>query len=79
MPQSTTIQVVLETDLLKAADRAARRLKRNRSAFFRDAVRAHLRQLAVLEAEERDRLGYTAEPAGGEAQGWEREAVWPAG
>ncbi|MBE0659788.1 MAG: ribbon-helix-helix protein, CopG family [Bryobacteraceae bacterium] len=77
MPQLTTIQVVLEPDLLKAADRAAKRLKRNRSAFFRDAVRAHLRQLATLEAEERDRRGYASSAATEETAQWEREAVWP--
>ena len=42
-----TIQVVLEAALLKAADRAARRLKLNRSAFIRDAVRSHLQELQV--------------------------------
>jgi hypothetical protein len=36
-----TIQVVLEAALLKAADRAARRLKLNRSAFIREAARSH--------------------------------------
>ena len=77
MPQSTTIQVVLETDLLKAADRAAKRLKRNRSALIRDAVRAHLRKLAVLEEEDRDRRGYAVSPAEVDPRDWERVAAWP--
>ena len=35
-----TIQVVLDRTLLRAADRAARKLKTNRSALFREALRA---------------------------------------
>ena len=36
-----TIQAVLDAKLLQAADRAARRAKRNRSALIRDALREH--------------------------------------
>ena len=36
-----TIQVVLEEDLLRRADRAARRLKVDRSALLREALRSH--------------------------------------
>lgn len=74
-----TIQIVLDKKLLQAADRAARRTKRNRSALFRDALREHLVRLEVLALEERDREGYAREPrAVDEALIWEGEAEWPA-
>jgi metal-responsive CopG/Arc/MetJ family transcriptional regulator len=74
-----TIQVVLEKELLQAADRAARKTKRNRSALVRDALREHLRRLEVRALEERDREGYNKQPAGtNETRIWEAEAQWPA-
>lgn len=74
-----TIQVVLDKKLLQAADRAARRTKRNRSALVRDALREHLRKLEIRALEERDREGYSRRPhAKEEALIWEREAAWPA-
>ena len=73
-----TIQVVLEADLLKAADRAVRRLKTNRSALLRDALRAHLRRLDALEREKRDREGYARYPDFlDEPAVWDRVADWP--
>lgn len=71
-----TIQVVLDARLLKAADRAARRFKVNRSALVRDALRAHLAALALREREVADQTGYgrTAEEPGGM---WDRVASWP--
>src|SRR5213595_3079127 len=41
------VQIVLDKKLLRAADEAARRTKRNRSALVRDALREHLRRLAI--------------------------------
>ena len=74
-----TVQIVIDKDLLRAADQAARRTKRNRSALIRDALREHLRRLRVREAEERDRAGYGRQPqAEKESLTWEAEAVWPA-
>ena len=77
-PHVETIQVVLEGELLRATDRAARRLKLNRSAFIRQAVREHLRTLRVREREEADRKGYasTAESTA-ELAAWDRVAAWP--
>ena len=73
-----TIQIVLDEKLLKAADRAARQTKQNRSALLRDALREHLRRLETRAREERDREGYARH---GQAQieldGWEAEAAWP--
>jgi metal-responsive CopG/Arc/MetJ family transcriptional regulator len=79
VPQLKTIQVVFDPELLRAADRAAKRSKKNRSAFFREAVQAHLRHLEVLELESSDRRGYESTPATSEAEAWEAEAAWPAG
>ena len=73
-----TVQIVLGKDLLKAADRAARRRHVNRSALVREALREHLRNLAAREREDRDRAGYEAEPiASGEFDVWDKAAAWP--
>ena len=77
-PHMETIQVVLDSKLLRAADAAARRTKVNRSALIREALRAHLKTLEIRERELRDRKGYTAGPQNpGDLSGWEAEAVWP--
>lgn len=73
-----TVQIVLDKKLLHAADQAARRTKRNRSALVRDALREHLRRLAIRDLEERDRAGYSkSRKAPSELSAWETEAVWP--
>lgn len=73
-----TIQVVLDSKLLKAADRAARRAKINRSALIRGALREHLRKLELRDLEERDRKGYQSVPQqDDEILLWEAEASWP--
>jgi metal-responsive CopG/Arc/MetJ family transcriptional regulator len=73
-----TVQIVLDKELLQAADQAARRMKQNRSALVREALRAHLRRLEILALEERDREAYLRIPQDlAEAQMWETEAVWP--
>ena len=78
VPHMTTIQVVLEDSLLQATDRAVRRLKVNRSALIRDALREHLRRLSIHERERRDREGYARHPiAGSEFGVWDRVTAWP--
>jgi len=73
-----TIQVVLDSRLLKAADRAARKGNQNRSALIRDALREHLRRLELRELEERDRRGYEKYPDDpAEVERWEKIAEWP--
>jgi metal-responsive CopG/Arc/MetJ family transcriptional regulator len=73
-----TIQVVLDTKLLKAANLAAKRQKVNRSALIRDALQRHLKRLRELELEERDRRGYLAKPQrADEFRPWEDAAAWP--
>jgi metal-responsive CopG/Arc/MetJ family transcriptional regulator len=72
------VQIVLDKKLLRAADRAAKRTRQNRSALVRDALRKHLRHLELQASEERDREGYSREAqADAEARGWESEATWP--
>jgi metal-responsive CopG/Arc/MetJ family transcriptional regulator len=73
-----TIQVVLEDALLQAAGRAVRRLRVNRSALIRDALREHLRRLGTLEHERRDREGYARRPIGkDEFAIWDKVTAWP--
>lgn len=73
-----TVQVVIGEELLRAADRAARRGRINRSALFRDALREHLRRLRMREREKRDREGYERHPDA-EFAVWEKVAAWPEG
>ncbi len=73
-----TIQVVLEADLLRRADRAVKKLKVNRSALFREALRAYLKRLESREKEKRDREGYLRYPdALDEPGAWDKVADWP--
>ena len=65
-------------ELLRAANRAARRFKQNRSALIREALRAHLERLSVREREERDRSGYEKLRESAEDLAvWEKVAAWP--
>src|ERR1700685_3855659 len=78
IPHMKIVQIVLDKKLLHAADQAAKRTRRNRSALVRDALREHLRRLELRASEERDRQGYSQHPqTDAEARGWESEATWP--
>ena len=73
-----TIQIVLDNELLEAADKAAKTENVNRSALIRQALQAHLKRLHILELEERDRRGYLAQPQREEEyMPWVEAAVWP--
>ncbi len=73
-----TIQVVLDSKLLRATEVAARRSKLNRSALIREALRTHLKNLDIRERELRDRKGYEASPRKlSDLSSWEAEAIWP--
>jgi metal-responsive CopG/Arc/MetJ family transcriptional regulator len=73
-----TVQIVLDKSLLQAADRAARRMKQNRSSLVREALREHLKRLEIRTSEERDRAGYARGPqTRDESALWEAEAAWP--
>jgi hypothetical protein len=73
-----TIQVVLDSKLLRATHLAARRTKLNRSALIREALRAYLNNFAIGERELRDRKGNEAGRRDSEeVSSWEAEAIWP--
>jgi metal-responsive CopG/Arc/MetJ family transcriptional regulator len=73
-----TIQVVLERDLLREADRAVKKLKTNRSALFREALRVYLQRLELRDKEARDREGYVRYPDSSDEPGvWDKVADWP--
>jgi metal-responsive CopG/Arc/MetJ family transcriptional regulator len=73
-----TIQVVLERDLLRKADRAVKKLKTNRSALFREALRVYLKRLELRDKEARDREGYVRYPDSLDEPGvWDKVADWP--
>jgi metal-responsive CopG/Arc/MetJ family transcriptional regulator len=72
-----TIRIALDTDLLRLADRAAKKLKTTRSALFREALRAHLKRLDVQQKEARDRDGYIRYPDSlNEPAAWDKVADW---
>ncbi len=73
-----TIQIVLDGELLRATDHAAKRARINRSALVRRAIREHLKNLEMQELVARERRGYRKQPSHRkEAAIWERVAVWP--
>lgn len=73
-----TIQFVLDSELLHAAEKAARRRKVNRSVLIREALRDYLKKLEIRELEERDRRGYQLKPQHAkEIETWEAVAQWP--
>jgi len=72
-----TVQIVLDKELLRAADRVARRNKVNRSALIRDALREHLKRLRIREMEERECRAYEAIPDNDEFAALQRITAWP--
>jgi len=72
-----TIRMTLDEDLVSAVDRAVRKLRTNRSAFTRSALREALRKVRVVELEQKHREGYARKPsAKDEFNIWESEQVW---
>ena len=73
-----TIQIVLDADLLRAADATAKKTRVNRSALFRRALREHLNRLRTKEREESERRSYEERPDDpSEIAEWESEQTWP--
>lgn len=73
-----TIQIVLDNELLAAADAAAKNEKINRSALVRRALQTHLKQLRKAALIEQERLAYLAHPQQPEEFiPWEQISVWP--
>lgn len=72
------VQIVLDESLLRATDAAARRVKLNRSALVREALREYLDKLRIAELERWDRQGFERLPDGADdLDAWERAAAWP--
>ncbi len=72
-----TVQMTLDEDLVKAVDRAAKRLGATRSGFAREAPRSALRKVHITELERKHREGYHRKPVKrGEFSDWESEQVW---
>lgn len=77
-PHMETVQIVVDKELLTAADKVARRLKQNRSALVREALREYLLRLETRAREQRDREGYAKKPQAPKgSHAWEMEAAWP--
>ena len=49
MKNMETVQIAIDKKLLRAADQAARRTKRNRSSLVRNALREHLGRLEIRD------------------------------
>ena len=71
-----TIQIVLDEPLLRAVDKVVRKMRMNRSAFFREAAREQLRRQRRRELEARDRAGYQRLPPD-EFAVWDKVTAWP--
>lgn len=72
-----TVQMTLDEELVKAVDRAVKRLRTTRSAFARQALRKALENLRIAELEQKHRRGYERRPAGKkEFAIWENEQNW---
>lgn len=53
-------------------------MRTNRSALFREALRAHLRRLEVVGKEKQDREGFVRYPDSlDEPAVWDKVADWP--
>jgi metal-responsive CopG/Arc/MetJ family transcriptional regulator len=73
-----TIQVVLDSQLLRAANGAAKRPRVNRSQLIREALRDYLKRAGIQELEARDHKAYREHPQDAEEiAAWERVAAWP--
>ncbi len=72
-----TVQMTLDTELVIAVDKAARRLGTTRSAFARRALREAIKQVQLRALEEKQRRGYARKPVrSGEFDSRESEQVW---
>ena len=76
-PLMKTVQMTLDEQLVKAVDRAAKKLGTTRSGFTREALRSALKEVHIKELESRHREGYKRKPVKrDEFSNWESEQVW---
>lgn len=72
-----TVQMTLDEELVKAIDKAVKKLKTTRSAFAREALRKALSDLKTAELEHRHHRGYQMHPVSKkEFSVWENEQEW---
>jgi metal-responsive CopG/Arc/MetJ family transcriptional regulator len=72
-----TVQMTLDDHLVKAVDRAAKKLGTTQSGFTREALRSALKEVRIKELESKHREGYKHKPLRrGEFSNWEAEQVW---
>ena len=72
-----TIQMTLDDDLVEDVDKIVKKLKTNRSAFTRVALRNAITNINVSKLENKHRRGYEAHPVSkGEFGIWEKEQDW---
>ena len=76
-PQVDAIRAFLDKGLLLATDQVARRMRVNRSALIREALREPLRRLQVQEMEARERRAYQSIPDKNEFRVLQRITAWP--
>lgn len=73
---SKAVQIVLDEKTLRAADRAARSAKVNRSELFRRALALYLERARIRDLERRHQAGYAEHPErADEFAGF--ESAWP--
>jgi predicted transcriptional regulator len=72
-----TVRMTLNEDLVRAVDRASRRLGTTRSEFARRALRDALARQSIVEQERKHREGYARRPVtADEFSVWELEWAW---
>lgn len=72
-----TVQMTLDEELVKAVDQAAKKLRTNRSAFTRKALRDALARYRMEQLEKKHKRGYERNPVtAGEFSVWEEEHSW---
>lgn len=73
-----TVQFVIEPELLKQADKIAKKRKVNRSAFIRDLIEREAKAERFREMEAQTVRAYQAKPqADDEYLPWLEVAAWP--
>jgi len=73
---SKAVQIMLDDETLRSADRAARAAKVNRSELFRRALAVYLEQVRIQQLEQRHRTGYLRHPERADEFG-RFEGSWP--
>ncbi len=72
------VQLVIDKKRLQSTNKAAKKLKVNRSELIREALREYLKRMHIRELEERERKAYERIPDSlSEIELWAKEAVWP--